>query len=340
MNLLRVISFSVCSVFLLNLDAQTVRSAYEFLDVPTSSHAFGLGGTSIALIDDDVTLAQENPALIGPEIDRQVAFSYMRYLGSSDFAGVRFGMAAGDRGAWAAGIRYLNYGEIAGYLPDGTSSGSFNPYDLVVEGTYSHDFTDRLRGGISMKMVYSGYEQYSAFALAADLGLNYYDDEHDMSLSVVLRNMGGQLKRFEDSYDRLPFDILAGVMKGIGESPFSLGITVFNLTKWKLPYYRHDPEGVDDDLVKRESFGSNLFRHLVFCAQYMPSERFYIDLAYNYKTRTDMSTYQRNILSGFSIGTGIKVRAFSVGLSYAMPHRSASTLLLNLGLNLSLFNIG
>ncbi len=45
--------------------AQTGRSAYEFLDVPTSSHAFALGGGGIALIDDDVALAQENPALLG-----------------------------------------------------------------------------------------------------------------------------------------------------------------------------------------------------------------------------------------------------------------------------------
>lgn len=55
--------------------AQTGRSAYEFLDVPTSSHAFALGGGGIALIDDDVALAQENPALLGQEVDRQVAVS-------------------------------------------------------------------------------------------------------------------------------------------------------------------------------------------------------------------------------------------------------------------------
>lgn len=84
----------------------------------------------------------------------------------------------------------------------------------------------------------------------------------------------------------------------------------------------------------KSNFGSDLFRHLIFCAQYMPSERFYLDIAYNYKTRTDMSTYQRNFLSGFSAGFGIKVRTFSVGLAYAMPHKSASTLLLNLGLNI------
>ena len=132
-------------------------------------------------------LAGQNPALIGPEIDRQLAFSYMHYMGGSNFAGVRFGKAAGERGAWAAGVRYLNYGEITGYDPDGTMTGTFSPADVVFEGTYSHDFTYRLRGGINLKMIYSNYEKYSAFAIAADLGINYYDDDHDFQCRLFLR---------------------------------------------------------------------------------------------------------------------------------------------------------
>lgn len=315
--------------------AQTGRSAYDFLEIPTSSHVYGLGGANIALIDDDVTLAEQNPALIGPEIDRQLALSYMHYFGSSNFAGVRFGNAAGEHGAWAVGIRYLGYGEIAGYNPDGTSIGSFSPIDLVAEGTYSHDFTYRLRGGINFKMIYSSYEQYTAFALAADLGLNYYDDEHDLSLSLVLKNMGGQIKRFDEAYDRLPFDVQLGMMKGLGESPFSFGITAWHLNRWNLPYYHHEKEGEEESGELKTSFGKNLFRHLIFALQYQPNERFYIDLAYNYKMRTDMSNYQRSFFSGFSVGLGIKSRTFSVGAAYSMPHKSASTILLNLALNIS-----
>ncbi len=318
--------------FALPAAAQTGRSAYDFLNIPTSSHVFGLGGTNIALIDDDVSLAGQNPALIGPEIDRQLAFSYMHYMGGSNFAGVRFGKAAGERGAWAAGVRYLNYGEITGYDPDGTMTGTFSPADVVFEGTYSHDFTYRLRGGINLKMIYSNYEQYSAFAISADLGINYYDDDHDFSVSLVLKNMGGQVKRFEEAYDRLPFDVQIGFMKGLGMSPFSFGITALHLTKWDLPYYDHK-EGEETEL--KSNFGKNLFRHLIFGLQYQPNERFYVDLAYNYKMRSDMSNYQRNFFSGFSVGLGFKARTFSIGAAYAMPHKSASSILLNVGLNIS-----
>lgn len=314
--------------------AQNGRSAYDFLDIPTSSQVYGLGGTNIAVIDDDVTLAEQNPALVGPEIDKQAAFSYMHYLGSANFAGMRYGMAAGEHGAWTAGIRYLNYGEISGYDQNGSYTGSFSPQDVVFEGTYSHDFTYRLRGGISMKMIYSNYEQYSAFAMAADLGLSYYDDDHDFSFAITLKNMGGQLKRFEDKYDHLPFDVQLGFMKGFGSSPISIGVTAYHLTKWNLPYYEHKGDVGDEEVHLKSSFGKNLFRHLIFALQYRPNDRLYIDLAYNYKTRTDMSTYQRNFLSGFSAGIGFKARTFSVGAAYAQPHKSASTILLNIGLNI------
>lgn len=306
-------------------------SAYDFLTIPTSAHAFSLGGSAPAIIDDDVTLVDQNPALLGPEIEKQVAFNYMMYMQSGNFAGLRYGMAAGERGAWALGMRYLNYGSITRYDQDGFSDGTtFSPQDLVIEGTYSHDFTDRLRGGINFKMAYSNYDGHSAFALAADLGINYYDPEHDLSLSAVLKNAGGQIKRFYDAYDRLPIDLEFGYMQGLGSSPFSIAITATNLTRWKLPYYSHSSDTEGQPLELKSSFVSNLFRHLIFGVQVAPSEKFYAALAYNYKTRSDMSTYSRNFLSGFSIGLGIRVKSFGVQLAYAMPHKSGSSLLLNL----------
>ena len=57
-------------------------------------------------------------------------------------------------------------------------------------------------------------------------------------------------------------------------------------------------------------------------------------LGYNYKTRTDMSTYNRNFLSGFSAGVGLKVKSFAFSVSYAQPHKAGSSIMLNLSTNL------
>lgn len=312
---------------------QESRETYGFLNVPTSSRVYGLGGTNVALVSDDVSLSEQNPALLGRECDRQLLLSYMHYLGGSNFGGARFGMGAGLHGAWAAGIRYLNYGELAGYDENGYETGKFSAHDVIMEGTYSHDFNDRLRGGISVKGIYSGYESYTAFALAADLGLNYYNPEKDTSLSLVLKNMGGQLKRFEDNYDHLPFDIQLGWMQGLGRV-ITLNVTAYNLIKWKFPSYSHQ-EGDESEGKVKENFSGNFFRHLIFGIQYEPIEQFYIDAAYNYKVRSDMNGYSRNFLSGLSLGCGFKAKGFSVGVAYAMPQRNTSTFMLNLGINIA-----
>lgn len=312
--------------------AQGGGTAYNFLEIPGSSYVMGMGGVNVSSVHSDVDLAAQNPALIGPENDKELQLGYMHYYGSSNFASARFSMANGERGAWAAGIRYLNYGTFQGYESDGMSTGTFTAQDLVFEGTYSHDFTYRLRGGINVKMIYSAYEQYSAFAMAADVGIDYYDEVHDLSLGLVFKNMGGQLKRFEEHYDRVPFDIQFGLTKGIKDS-FSFSITAWHLTKWRLPYYVHE-DGKETELTD-SGFFRNLFRHLVFGVEYTPSERFYINLGYNYKTASDMAAYQRNFFSGFSIGAGFKVKAYSAGVAFAMPHKGAATVLLNLGLDIT-----
>lgn len=314
------------------LMAQDGTSAYQFLTVPTSAHAMALGGNGIAVIDYDVTLAQENPALIGPELGRQLALGYMHYFGSSNFAGVRYGMEAGERGAWAIGMRYLDYGSMTAMDPDGTASGTFSAQDIVAEGTWSHDITDRLRGGINLKMAYSHYEQYSAFALGVDLGINYYDPDRDLSLSAVIKNAGGQLKRFNDTHDRLPFDVQFGYMQGLGSTPFSLAITATNLTRWKVPYTSYSTEDPSAGGEEKDSFTTDLFRHLVFGLQYSPSDRFYAAVGYNYKTRTDMASYSRSFLSGWSLGVGIRAGRFNIGAAFAQPHRGATSLMLNLGM--------
>ena len=319
-------------IFINTVKGEGGSTSYDFLNIPSSSYVFGLGSINVSSIRSDIDLAQQNPSLIGPENDMQLKLDYMHYYGDSNFAGVRFAKSAGSHGAWGAGIRYLNYGNFKGYEEDGSYSGDFTAQDIIFEGTYSHDITYRLRGGVNVKMIYSAYERYNAFALAADLGLCYYDEERDLSVGFVLKNMGGQLKRFEERYDRLPFDIQLGITKGLGDK-FSFSITAWTLTRWRLPYYIH--ENGNETEEREAGFFRNLFRHLVFGAEYHFNERFYLNLGYNYKTQSDQSSYQRSFLSGFSIGTGIEVRAFSIGVGYALPHKGASTLLLNLGMDIS-----
>lgn len=308
-------------------------TAYNFLNVTSSAKIYGLGGVNISLVDDDITVTDQNPSLLGAEMSNMVAFNYMHYIGGSNFAGLRYGHSAGEHGAWGVNVQYFGYGSIKEAQPDGTITGSFSPKDVAFGGTYSHDITDRLRGGINVKLLYSGYADYTAFAVATDLGINYYDPDRDLSLSAVVANLGGQVKRFHESYDRLPFDIRLGWSQSFGTFPLRFSITAWNLTKWKLPYMEAGDGTEANEPKMKDGFMSNLFRHLVFGIDLISSPNYYISLGYNYKTRTDMSTYSRSFISGFSIGGGIKVKNFGVNLAFAQPHTGATTFMVNLSYN-------
>lgn len=317
------------------LAAQDGRTAYNFLNTTVSTHAYGLGGTNISIVDDDINLYEQNPALLGPEVDMQLGLNYMRYLGGSNFAGVRFGKEAGENAAWAAGIQYFGYGSMTAADADGTITGSFNPHDIVFSGAYSHDFSEYVRGGINMKFIYSSYEQYSAFAIASDLGINYYNPDNDLSLSAVAKNLGGQVKRFAEHYDRLPWDIQLGFSKSLHNGPFRLSVTATNLTKWHLPYYkREDSNDPNSSLVLKDNFASNLFRHLIFALEYVPSDKFYVGIGYNNKTKTDMATYSRSFISGFSAAAGLKTSKLRVGVALSQPHVGGTTFMVNFSTNL------
>lgn len=315
---------------------QDGSTAYNFLNVTSSAYIYGLGGVNITNVSDNINSIDQNPALLGSEMSGQVGVNYMRYLGDSNFAGARYAHSAGEYGAWSAGIRYFGYGSITSADETGTITGSFSPKDVAFNGTFSYDIYGGWRGGVNLSVLYSSYEQYSALAVATDIGANYYDPERDLSFSIVAANIGGQLKKFNDKSDRLPVDLRVGWAQSFGNFPVRFSVTAWNLTKWHLPYVEINNNGyVDADGVVKDKFSTNLMRHLVFGAELISSDRFYISMGYNYKSRTDMSTYSRNFFSGISLGAGVNARNFKVSAAFAQPHTGATTFMLNLTLNLN-----
>ena len=331
-NLRHLILLAAAAVALFaRADDEPTTTAYNFLGVPASSHVYGLGGHNLTIIDDDINLVEQNPALLGPEYDHQIGVNYMRYIGETNFAGLRYGQGVSEHGAVAVGIQYFGYGNIQAADIDGTRLGTFNASDMAFSLTYSHDISDRFRGGITVKYLHSKYEDYTAGAVAADLGVNYYDPDHEFSASLVAKNRGGQVKKFNEYKDKLPWDVQVGVSKMLGHAPIRLHLTAYELTRWHSPYYKiEDVNNPNSDLIEKDSFGSNLMRHLVIGADILPADNLYLGIGYNYRTRSDMATYKRDFLSGFSVGGGLKVRAFGIGAAFARPHTGASTFMFNL----------
>lgn len=319
--------------------AQDGNSSFEFLDLPVSSHINSLGGNNISIIEEDVSVVHYNPALLGPEMDKIIDLNYMYYMGNTNSAGATFAMAAGNRAAWSAGIQYVGYGSITEADANGVITGNFNAKDMVVSGGYTHDMGRRWRGGVQAKFIYSSYAEYSSLALAVDIGLNYYNPDKDFSASLVFRNLGGQLKRFSETYDKLPWDIQLGISKTMRSVPIRWSVTFQHLNKWSLPYSKPvtDEFSGGEVLETKDNFFSNFFRHAIFGVEYIPNKNFYVALGYNYKTHTDMLRYGRNFFSGFTFGTGVQVKMVGIGVSVANRHVHGTMFMFNLSMRLNEF---
>ena len=108
----RLFTFIVLSLVLIIVKAQTGTTAYEFMNIPTSAHGAAVGGNAVALIEDDITLMFDNPALISNVSHNTINFDFMSYMSGSMKLSAAFSRQWGQRGNWAVGAQVLNYGEM------------------------------------------------------------------------------------------------------------------------------------------------------------------------------------------------------------------------------------
>ena len=315
--------YIICSACV--LQAQDAESTFQFLQLPMSSHAAALGGDNTSIIEDDVTLSYHNPALLSNTHGRTLSFNYMSYLQKTNIASAAYNMEAGQRSMLALGAHYLNFGSMKNTDAEGNIIGNFSAKDMALMMTYSFDFSSRLSGGVTGKFIYSNYEQVYSLALGVDLGLNYYNPETMFSMSVVARNLGGQIKTYDGTQEPIPFNLLVGFSKELAHAPLRLSLTLTDLDKWQA----EDFYNTSDD-----SWKAILIKHLIIGADLFPTSNTYISAGYNFLLRSELKNNAKRSLEGFSIGGGIKTQRIKVGVSYGKYHVAASSLMMNFAIGL------
>lgn len=302
--------------------AQGGDNAFSFLRLPYSARAASLGGNNISIIEDDISLTMHNPALLVNVSDKTMNVNYMTYMSDSKVAGVAFNKAFGERSTGAITARYVDYGDFEGYNEDNIYTGAFSAKDIEMAATYSYLLSDRWSGGVTGRFIYSKYEALSSIALGVDLGVNYYNPDKELSLSFVLKNLGGQVKSFNDRNEKLPVDVLLGISKKIPHAPIRLSLTLANLHKWgKDDFYNAD--GSKDNTTEI------LLKHIIIGADFFIGKNFYASAGYNFRMNKELSAGSSK-WDGLSIGAGLKINKVKFGASYSKLHVSSSSLLFNL----------
>ena len=306
----------------LTLHAQESGSVFNFLSLPASSHATALGGRNISLIEDDAALTFQNPALLSSVNDMTVGLNFLSYMRGTKSGSASYTQVAGERGTWGANVQFVGYGSMTETTLSGEVLGDMHALDMCVSGLYSYALGERWVGGAAGKFIYSHLGEFTSCALAVDLGISYFLEEKDFSLSAVARNAGGQVKAFGDHHERLPFDLDIGFTKGLGHAPVTVSLTMMDLTRWNKDYY-YSPG-------KTISGGRMFMNHFNLGVDIHPVSMVYVAAGYNFRRASEMKAAGSSHAAGLSFGAGINLNRIKVGLAYAKYHLSAPTLAVSL----------
>ncbi len=316
-------------IFQINAQAQIGGThIYEFLDLPSSARATALGGSSIAVMDDDLTLGLGNPAILNSKMHQQISFNHSFHLANTSHGYVSYGHQYDPWDiTFNAGIQYMSYGDFVQADEFGNVIGDFKANEFAINIGAAKQVYDRLRVGANVKLITSQFASYNSLGVAADIGAFYQDTSGLTTAALVIRNIGTQLTTYrDDNQETLPFDIQFGLTRRLRHLPFRIGVTFHNLHRGNITY--DDPNQVEPNSLFGEEqqgenlvglFVDNLFRHTIFNGEFLlgKKENFNIRLGYNHFRRRELTVASASrSLSGFSLGFGFQVKRFKISYGH------------------------
>lgn len=304
------------------LQAQSLESSFEFLRLPVSAHSSSLGGHVVSAFDPSPVLFISNPAILSANEGPLLGLNGMTWFSGTTVAGAQFSNLFDERSHYAFNARYVSYGKMKETTPDGTVTGTFTAKDIAIGATWSYMLTDNLSGGATGNIISSRYSSMTSVAIGVDLGLLWFNDSRNISLGLTATNLGGQIKAFENTFQKLPFDVCAGVTWRPEHAPLQFTLSMDNLTRWKSSdFYFADGDS--------NGFGEILKRHISLGADINLTERFYLAMGCNLRTRAEMAGKGSKGFTGMSIGTGLRIGKVMFDLSYGKYQVSESSLICN-----------
>ncbi len=201
-------------------------------------------------------------------------------------------------------------------MPWATIQGTFNSKDIAIAAHYAYLLTDNLSAGITAKFVTSYISTYNSMAVGVDLGINYMNEDLGISVSGVIKNLGGQLKPFEDDYEKMPLNMMVGISKRFEGLPVRVHATLSDLNHTGYAFRKH------------LSIGTDVFF----------TSSTWLGVGYNFRKASEMSLgagdEESSHGAGWSLGAGINLERIGVNVAWSKYHVSTSSLSLNVSYKL------
>lgn len=311
------------------------NNTFEFLNLSSSARVAALGNHILTISDNDLSMAQQNPATLNPQMHQQLSFNHSFLLD-----GIQFGYAAYGQHidkietTFHAGMQYISYGDFVASDVFGNINGTFNAGEYALYLGAARQLNERFFIGVNTKFVSSQLENYNSFALLGDASLLYADTSRNLVASLVFKNFGGQLITYtENNHENVPYEVQFGLSKRLRYLPLRLSVVYRYLNRWNILY--DDPNQQENTFFLDESASStginpqldNFFRHWVFSGEFLfgKAENLRLRFAYNALRAREMKVTNLRSLAGFSFGIGFKVNRFRLDYGQGVYHLAGSS---------------
>ena len=315
------------------------KYVYQFLNLTPSPRQAALGGKTVTVVDYDVNQAIYNPATINGDMHNQLAVNYGSYYGEVSYGSGAYAYTW-DRHVqtFHTSVQYVNYGTFEGYDELGNATSDFTGSEAALSFGYAYNipWTD-FYVGANVKLISSTLESYNSWGAATDLGFLYIDERNDINIGLSVRNLGFQIKPYDNTNEKLPLAIDAGISQLMEHVPIRWHLTLENLQQWNIAFSNPNraQETLDGNTEEEKvSFFNNALRHVILGAELFPEKGFNIRLGYNFRRGEELRIIDQRNFSGISAGFGIRFGKVRFNYSYSRYTVAANTSLFGLMINL------
>ncbi len=318
---------------------------YSFLNIPNSARVAALGGNVLAIRDNDITSTLSNPSLITPEMNNNLAFSYVNFFTGNNFGFVQYARSFSKVGSFVGTFQFMDYGKFTQADEAGTITGEFSASEYALNIGWGRPLSPLFSIGATGKLIYSHLDLYNSFGIAVDVAGTFNTKDSLFTASLLARNIGSQIVPYQAGvYEPLPFDLQAAMALKFAHIPFRIHIILDHLTKWDLSYTDpNDPSNQADPYTGQTQqksgvaeFADNLMRHIDLGGEVTVAKVLSLRLGYNYERRQEMKLSGKAGMSGFAYGLGLRVKMFNFNYTHVVYQAGGInpnyvTMTLNLG---------
>lgn len=302
--------------------------SFPFLDIDYGARSSGLGGNFIFAKDGDINLGITNPSLLNKEMDNKVALNQSFHAGGINIGMASYGRALKKDRFVTGHIRYISYGKMDGRDITGEYTTTFNPFDYIIGVGLGQQLNPRISVGGNVNFIGSNLETYSSYGASIDLGGTYTSASEQLLVTALVRNAGMQFNSYYSEKNPLPANFIIGTSYKLEHAPIRFSFQAHHLNKWDIAFDDPtlvgsiDPLSGDSIPADRPNFWNKLGQHFSYHVEIIPSKVLQLRAGFNYYQRQSLKVESRPGIAGFSFGTGLNFKRFTLDYGFTVYSRA------------------